>query len=178
MSTSAPALCALCPSWYNAENQIADRVLADTTSSRMVTSVDECQAKWQCMVFFWAGYLTAKGWSVLEASLQSTLASGRNKTIKDARETREGKQSRCSSEKFKVSPISRHTLAIEQGKSCPEASQITSCPDTLREGQCVDHARHACCHYCPYKHITPPPPPIRVHGNKRNYPTDTTSSLA
>ena len=45
MSTSAPALCALYPSWYVAEKQIVDRVSADT--SGMVTSVDECQAKWQ-----------------------------------------------------------------------------------------------------------------------------------
>ena len=49
MSTSPQALCALCPSWYVAEKQIADQVLAD--SSGMVTSVAECQAKWQWFSF-------------------------------------------------------------------------------------------------------------------------------
>ena len=49
MSTSPPALCTLCPSWYVAEKQIADRVWAD--SSWMVTSVAECQAKWQWFSF-------------------------------------------------------------------------------------------------------------------------------
>ena len=35
--------------------------------------------------------------------------------------------------------------------------------------------RSPCCHHCPDKHITQP---IRVHGNKRNYPADTTFSSA
>ena len=96
MSTSAPALCALCPSWYVAEKQVVDRVSADT--SGMVTSVDECQAKWQWFSGFWTGYLTVKGWKVLEASLQSTLASQEQNDKK----WNEGRQAKSLSfEKFK-----------------------------------------------------------------------------
>ena len=88
------------------------------------------------VVFFWTGYLTAKGWSVLEASLQSSLAAlGREKTIKN--ETREGKQSRCFSKSSSLPDLSpysgdRSRQKLPRGQS----NELVPRYFALREGQC------------------------------------------
>ena len=110
MSTSAPGLCALCPSWYFAEKQIADRVLADT--SRMAWSYPWLSAKWSGSGFLLNGL--PDGQRLISAGgfpseyITTSLASGRrDKTIKN--ETREGKQSRCLSKSSSLPDLSPYS---------------------------------------------------------------------
>ena len=61
--------------------------------------------------------MMAKGWSVLEASLQSTLASGRDKTIKN--ETRPGRQAKSLSFEKCKSPRSAILWRSRKAKVAP-----------------------------------------------------------